>query len=45
MHGTSDITFANAQQANAAYIYQKAKEKLYKTNTAVLFNMSVLDVC
>jgi len=36
----SNMKFANAQQAKAAYNYKTTKEKLYKTNVALWFNNS-----
>jgi len=36
----SNIKFANAQQAKAAYNYKTTKETLYKTSVALWFSSS-----
>ena len=38
MHGTTNIKFIDAQQANLAYKYMNTKRKLYKTNAAISYN-------
>ena len=38
MHGTYDIKFVNAQQAELVYNYKDIKQKLHKTNTSIWFN-------
>jgi hypothetical protein len=38
MHGSGNVKFANAQQAKQVCQYKNAKEKLYKTSTAVCYN-------
>jgi hypothetical protein len=38
MHSSTNIKFANAQQAKQIYQYKNIKDKLYKTNSAIWYN-------
>jgi len=40
IRSVSNIKFANAEQAKAAYNYKTTKEKLYKTSVALWFSKS-----
>jgi hypothetical protein len=39
MQGMNNIKYADVQQAKAVYNYKNTKERLYKTNTAIWFNI------
>jgi hypothetical protein len=39
MPGSGNVKFSNAQQAKQKYQYTNIKQKLYKTNAAIRYNM------
>jgi hypothetical protein len=40
MHGSINIQFINAKQARDVHSYKNTKRKLYKTNSAIWFNIN-----